>query len=74
MAYGYILSNMAIKKVTNDGSEEALNSAINDLCKGNYFGWIISEFFIFSCWNISNTFNNLFEHLVCSRWSTRNNF
>lgn len=34
MAYAYILSNMAIKKVTNDGSEEALNAAINDLCRG----------------------------------------
>ena len=36
MAYAYILSNMAINKVVNDGSEEALNVAINNLCKGKY--------------------------------------
>ena len=34
MAYAYILCNMAIKRVTNDSSDEVLNSAINDLCKG----------------------------------------
>jgi len=39
MAYAYTLTNMAIKKVTNDGSEEVLNTAINDLCKGNHKIW-----------------------------------
>lgn len=35
MAYAFTLSNMAIKKVTNDDSDEVLNAAVNDLCKGN---------------------------------------
>ena len=34
MTYAYILSNMAIKKVLNDCSDESLNLAINDLWKG----------------------------------------
>lgn len=72
MAYAYILSNMAIKKVTNDGSEEALNAAINDLCRGNNEFLFNILFIILSCRNISNTFNNLFKHLVSSRWTTRN--
>lgn len=72
MAYAYILSNMAIKKVTNDGSEEALNAAINDLCRGNNEFLLNILFMILSCRNISNTFNNVFKHLVSSRWATRN--
>ena len=39
MAYAYTLSNMAIKKVTSDSSDEVLNAAINDLCKGNDKIW-----------------------------------
>lgn len=36
MAYAFILCNMAIKKVTNEISDEVLNMVINDFCKGIY--------------------------------------
>ena len=35
MAYAFILSNMAAKKVGNSTSDDVLNSSINDLCRGN---------------------------------------
>lgn len=34
MVYAYILSNMAIKKVSSNTSDENFNLAINDLCRG----------------------------------------
>ena len=34
MAYAYVLSNMAIKRVSLDSSDESLNIAVDDLCKG----------------------------------------
>lgn len=33
--YAFILCNMAARKVSPDSSEEDLNFAINNLCRGN---------------------------------------
>ena len=43
MAYAFILSNMAAKKVGNSTSDDVLNSSINDLCRGNnIFNWLMN--------------------------------
>lgn len=36
MAYAFILSNMAVKKVGSGCSDDGLNLAISDLCRGKY--------------------------------------
>ena len=36
MAYAFILSNMALKNAASDSSDDTLNIAINNICKGIY--------------------------------------
>lgn len=74
MAYAFILSNIAFKNFVNDSSDDTLNVAIKDLCKGILLNfYLIFKLISNSIWNISFAFNFVCKYVEYSRRTSGNN-